>query len=108
MAGMLVGGFIWGILGDRRGRLSVLFGFILTYSLANIANAFVTNVETYQLLRFIAGIGLAGELGAAVTLVSETLNREQRGYGTAAVAAVGITGANLLRRLHFGACSEED
>lgn len=93
MAGLLLGGFIWGILGDRRGRLSVLFGSILTYSTANIANAFVTNIETYQLLRFIAGVGLAGELGAAVTLVSETLTREQRGYGTAVIAAVGITGA---------------
>jgi MFS transporter, putative metabolite:H+ symporter len=93
MAGLLTGGIIWGILGDKRGRLSVLFGSIFLYSAANIANAFVTNVEMYGLLRFIAGIGLAGELGAAITLVSETLATEFRGYGTTIVASIGILGA---------------
>jgi putative MFS transporter len=93
MSGLLVGGILWGVLGDKKGRLSVLFGSILLYSLANLANAFVTNVETYAALRFIAGIGLAGELGAAITLVAETMPIEKRGYGSAIIAAVGILGA---------------
>lgn len=93
MGGMLLGGIFWGVLADRRGRLSVLFGSIAMYSLANIANAFVTTVDQYAALRFIAGIGLAGELGAGITLVSESLGRENRGYGTTVVAGVGITGA---------------
>ncbi|MBY0471489.1 MFS transporter [bacterium] len=93
MAGMLVGGILWGVLGDKKGRISVLFGSILLYSLANLANAYVTSVEMYAVLRFLAGVGLAGELGAAITLVSEVLPKESRGYGTAIVAGVGITGA---------------
>ena len=93
MFGMLLGGILWGVLGDRRGRLSVLFGSILLYSIANIANAFATTVPMYGALRFVAGIGLAGELGAGVTLVSELLSRETRGYGTTIVASVGILGA---------------
>jgi len=93
MIGMLVGGVLWGILGDRRGRLSVLFGSISLYSLANIANGFVTSVDAYAALRLVAGIGLAGELGAGVTLVSETMSIEARGYGTTIVAAFGILGA---------------
>lgn len=93
MSGLLIGGILWGILGDKRGRVSVLFGSILLYSLANIANAFVQTVEQYSALRFIAGIGLAGELGAAITLVSEVLPKEVRGYGTAIVAGVGLSGA---------------
>ena len=93
MAGLLVGGVLWGILGDKRGRLSVLFGSIFLYSIANIANAFVWDVPSYAVLRFIAGVGLAGELGAAITLVSEMLPRETRGWGTTTVAAVGILGA---------------
>jgi MFS transporter, putative metabolite:H+ symporter len=95
MIGLLVGGIIWGIMGDKRGRLSVLFGSILLYSLANIANGFVTTVNQYALLRFIAGIGLAGELGAGITLVSETLPTKIRGYGTTLVATVGLMGAVL-------------
>jgi MFS family permease len=95
MAGLLVGGIIWGILGDKRGRLSVLFGSILIYSIANIANGFVTSVDQYALLRFIAGVGLAGELGAGITLVAEILPKEIRGYGTSLVASVGLLGAVL-------------
>lgn len=95
MIGLLLGGIIWGIMGDKRGRLSVLFGSILLYSLANIANGFVTTVDQYALLRFIAGIGLAGELGAGITLVSESLPTKLRGYGTTLVATVGLMGAVL-------------
>lgn len=93
MVGLLIGGVAWGILGDKRGRLSVLFGSIFLYSAANIANSFVQSVPMYAALRFIAGIGLAGELGAAITLVAETLPKEIRGYGTAIVAGVGLSGA---------------
>lgn len=95
MFGLLIGGIIWGIYGDKKGRLSVLFGSILLYSLANIANGFVTNVDQYAVLRFIAGIGLAGELGAGITLVSEILAKEVRGYGTTLVATLGMFGAVL-------------
>jgi MFS transporter, putative metabolite:H+ symporter len=103
MAGLLVGGIIWGIMGDKRGRLSVLFGSILLYSLANIANGFVTSVDQYALLRFIAGIGLAGELGAGITLVAEVLPTRLRGYGTTLVATVGLLGAVLANVIakHF-------
>jgi MFS transporter, putative metabolite:H+ symporter len=95
MTGMLIGGILWGILGDKRGRLSVLFGSILLYSIANIANGFVTDATTYGWLRLIAGIGLAGELGAGITLVSELLDARQRGWATTLVAGVGICGALL-------------
>lgn len=93
MGGMLVGGLFWGMLGDKKGRLSVLFGSILMYSLANIFNGMVTNVSWYAALRFISGFGLAGELGAGITLVSETMSRERRGIGTMIVATVGVFGA---------------
>ena len=93
MAGMLIGGIIWGILGDKKGRVSVLFGSIFLYSIANIANAFVNDITSYALCRLFAGIGLAGELGAAVTLISEVLPKETRGYGTAVVASLGVSGA---------------
>lgn len=93
MAGLLLGGILWGILGDKKGRLSVLFGSIIMYSLANIANGFVQDINTYAVLRFIAGIGLAGELGAGITLISETMSKEKRGYGTMIVSTVGILGA---------------
>lgn len=95
MGGMLAGGILWGILGDKRGRLSVLFGSILIYSLANLANGFVQTVDQYAWLRLIAGVGLAGELGAGITLVSESLPKEKRGYGTMIVATVGVSGAML-------------
>jgi len=93
MAGLLIGGIIWGVMGDKRGRLSVLFGSIILYSLANIANGTVTTTAQYALIRFIAGVGLAGELGAGITLVSESLSKEKRGVGTAMVAGLGLTGA---------------
>ncbi len=93
MGGMLIGGIIFGIWGDKKGRLSVLFGSIFIYSIANLLNAFVSSVEMYAILRFVAGVGLAGELGAAVTLVSEVMTKETRGYGTAIVATIGVTGA---------------
>src|SRR3546814_475393 len=95
MTGLLIGGILWGIMGDKRGRLSGLFGSILLYSLANIANGFATTVPQYAALRFIAGIGLAGELGAGITLVSEILPAHIRGYATTIIASVGITGAIL-------------
>src|SRR3954464_5223961 len=93
MVGLLLGGIIWGVMGDKKGRLSVLFGSIVLYSLANIANGMVQSVNQYALLRFIAGIGLAGELGAGITLVSELLPKEKRGLGTSLVAGFGLTGA---------------
>jgi len=104
MYGMLIGGILWGILGDKKGRLSVLFGSIFTYSVANIANGMVHSVEAYAFWRFIAGVGLAGELGAGITLVAESLPKNKRGYGTMIVASVGLTGAvvaNLVYQI-FG------
>src|SRR5690554_528852 len=93
MTGLLAGGILWGVLGDKRGRLSVLFGSIITYSLANIACGFVADPDTYKLLRFVAGVGLAGELGAGITLVSEILPKRLRAIGTSLVAGVGLCGA---------------
>jgi MFS transporter, putative metabolite:H+ symporter len=93
MGGLLIGGIIWGIMGDKKGRLSVLFGSIILYSLANIANGFVQNEMQYSIIRFIAGIGLAGELGAGITLVSELTPKEKRGLATSMVAGIGLTGA---------------
>lgn len=95
MVGMLLGGILWGVLGDRKGRLKIMFGSIFIYSLANLANGMVTSIEAYALLRFIAGVGLAGELGAGITLVSEVLHKSIRGYGTMIVASVGVSGAIL-------------
>lgn len=95
MGGLLIGGVIWGIIGDKFGRLKVLFGSILLYSLANIYNGFVQDVMTYGIIRFVAGIGLAGELGAGITVVSESMHKSKRGYGTMLVATVGVLGAVL-------------
>ncbi|WAC10008.1 MFS transporter [Dyadobacter pollutisoli] len=95
MAGMLIGGVLWGIIADKKGRLSVLFGSIIMYSVANIGNGFVTSLDQYALLRFVAGVGLAGELGAGITLVTEVLPKEIRGYGTTLVATLGVLGAIL-------------
>lgn len=93
MIGLLLGGIFWGVLGDKKGRLSVLFGSIFLYSVANIANGFAQSVESYAIWRFIAGFGLAGELGAGITLVAEIMPKEKRGYATTIVAAVGVSGA---------------
>ncbi len=93
MAGMMLGGIITGIYADKKGRVKVLFGSILLYSLANFANAFVHDVHTYAVIRFLAGVGLAGELGAGITLVSESMSVEKRGYGTILVATLGALGA---------------
>ena len=93
MVGLLIGGIVWGIMGDRRGRLSVLFGSILLYSVANFLTGYVTTLDQYAYARFVAGIGLAGELGAGITLVSELLPKEKRGIGTSLVAGIGLFGA---------------
>ena len=93
MSGLLIGGILWGVLGDKKGRLKVLFGSILLYSVANILTSFVQNVDQYAYCRFIGGIGLAGELGAGITLVSEMLPKNKRGIGTSMVAGIGLFGA---------------
>ena len=93
MLGLLIGGMVWGVLGDKKGRLYVLFGSIFLYSVANIANGFVHSIESYAIWRFIAGVGLAGELGAGITLVAEIMPKEKRGYATTIIASVGISGA---------------
>ncbi|MFZ1423198.1 MAG: MFS transporter [Saprospiraceae bacterium] len=101
MGGMLLGGIVFGILGDKLGRKSVLFSSILIYSLANIANAFVTDIHQYQIVRLIAGFGLSGELGAAITLISEIIDKERRGWGTMIVVSAGALGAvagNLIAK----------
>ncbi len=104
MIGMLIGGMIWGILGDKLGRLSTLFLTILIYSASTFANGFIHDFNQYAVLRFISGIGLAGELGVGITLVSEVMTKEHRGYGTALVSGVGIAGAVLgyLVTKYFG------
>lgn len=93
MGGLLLGGIIWGVIGDKFGRIKVLFGSILLYSFANIANAYVSNINSYAIIRFFSGIGLAGELGAGITLVSESMDKDKRGYGTMMVAVIGVLGA---------------
>jgi len=95
MIGMLLGGILWGVLGDRKGRLKIMFGSIFLYSIANLANGFADSITAYAVLRFIAGVGLPGELGAGITLVSEVLHKSVRGYGTMIVASVGVSGAIL-------------
>jgi len=104
MFGLLLGGILWGIVGDKLGRIKVLFGSILLYSIANFLNSYAGSVNTYAAIRFFAGIGLAGELGAGITLVSETMSKEKRGYGTMIVAVVGLFGAVLANIVakHFG------
>ncbi|MCX6319388.1 MAG: MFS transporter [Bacteroidetes bacterium] len=93
MAGLLIGGIIWGVMGDKKGRLSVLFGSIILYSLANIVNGFIETPTQFKIIRFIAGLGLAGELGAGITLVSELIPKQKRGIATSMVAGIGLTGA---------------
>lgn len=108
MLGLLLGGIIWGIMGDKKGRLSVLFGSIILYSIANIVNGFVQTSNQYALVRFIAGVGLAGELGAGITLVSEISSKEKRGLSTSLVAGVGLTGAVVAffisQNFHWRTC----
>src|SRR5450432_3496313 len=108
MIGLLIGGIIWGIMGDKKGRLSVLFGSIILYSIANIFNGFVHTPNQYALTRFIAGIGLAGELGAGITLVSELTSKEKRGLSTSLVAGFGLTGAIVAyfisQQFHWRTC----
>lgn len=104
MAGMLVGGILWGVMGDLKGRKSILFGSIMLYSIANLLNIFVTTIWQYQAVRFLAGLGLAGELGAAITLVSEIMTKENRGWGTALIVTLGALGAvaaALIANLHL-------
>ena len=93
MVGLLIGGVIWGTIGDKKGRLSVLFGSIALYSAANFVTGYVQTVDQYAWARFVAGVGLAGELGAGITLVSELLPKEKRGVGTSLVAGIGLFGA---------------
>ena len=93
MLGLLIGGIIWGMMADKKGRLSVLFGSIILYSVANIINGFVQTPNQYALVRFVAGVGLAGELGAGITLVTELISKEKRGLSTSLVAGIGLTGA---------------
>jgi len=93
MLGMILGGIFWGILGDKKGRISVLFGSIITYSIANTLNSFIHTIPQYEVLRFVAGFGLAGELGAGITLVNESMSKEKRGIATAFVAGFGVLGA---------------
>ncbi|WP_300601040.1 MFS transporter [Niabella sp.] len=108
MAGLLIGGILWGIWGDKKGRVKVLFGSILIYSIANICNGFVQNVQQYTAIRFFAGIGLAGELGAGITLVAELLPKEKRGIGTSIVAGFGVLGAAVAflikEEFHWRTC----
>ncbi len=108
MIGLLIGGIIWGIMGDKKGRLSVLFGSIVLYSIANIVNGFVQTPNQYALTRFFAGIGLAGELGAGITLVSELVSKEKRGLSTSLVAGIGLTGAVVAyfisQNFHWRTC----
>lgn len=109
MLGLLVGGIIWGVLGDKKGRLKVLYASIILYSLGNIANGFVQNVTQYEIVRFITGLGLAGELGAGITLVSELMPKERRGIATSLVAGIGLSGAvfaYFIREQFVGANGE--
>ena len=93
MGGMLLGGIFWGLLGDKIGRIQVLFGSILLYSVANLANAFVHDLTSYGICRFFSGVGLAGEIGAGITLVSEMMPKNRRGLATTLVATIGVSGA---------------
>jgi MFS transporter, putative metabolite:H+ symporter len=108
MIGLLIGGIIWGILGDKKGRLKVLFASIILYSLGSIANGFVHTVGQYAVVRFITGLGLAGELGAGITLVSEFMPKEKRGLATSLVAGIGLSGAVFAYfiKVQFGASPE--
>lgn len=99
LTGLILGGIVWGILGDKKGRMSTLFLTIMLYSLANIANGFVQNLDQYAILRFIAGFGLAGELGVSITLISEVMTKETRAYGSGLVSFIGILGAAVAFKI---------
>ena len=99
MTGLILGGILWGIIGDKKGRLSVLFGSIILYSVANILNGYIDSLWQYKVLRLVAGIGLAGELGAGITLVSEVMKKETRGYGGMIIACVGLLGAVVASKI---------
>lgn len=99
LIGLILGGIVWGILGDKKGRMSTLFLTIMLYSLANIANGFVQNLDQYAILRFIAGFGLAGELGVSITLISEVMTKETRAYGSGLVSFIGILGAAMAFKI---------
>jgi putative MFS transporter len=101
MLGLTIGGIVWGIIGDKKGRKHVLFGSIFLYSLATVANGFVTNIDQYTILRFIAGLGLAGELGASITLTSELLPKEKRGIAAAIIATSGVMGTVTAYFVHY-------
>ncbi len=101
MFGLTIGGILWGVLGDKKGRKSVLFGSILLYSLATIANGFVQTIEQYTWLRFIAGLGIAGELGASITLTSEMLSKEKRGIAASIIATSGVLGTIVAYYVHY-------
>src|SRR6185436_14081223 len=100
MIGLVIGGLIWGILGDKKGRTSVLFGSIFLYSAATIANGFVQDISTYTILRFVSGLGLAGELGASITLTGEILPKEKRGIAAALIATSGVMGTIVAFFVH--------
>src|SRR5258705_7785506 len=100
MLGLVMGGLVWGVLGDKKGRKSVLFGSILLYSLATIANGFVQDISTYTILRFVSGLGLAGELGASITLTGEMLPKEKRGIAAAIIATSGVMGTIVAFFVH--------
>src|ERR1700733_8894944 len=108
MLGLLIGGIVWGVLGDKKGRLKVLFASIILYSLGSIANGFVHTVDQYAAVRFITGLGLAGELGAGITLVSELMPKERRGIATSLVAGIGLSGAVFAYfiKVQFGSSPE--
>src|ERR1700742_4093258 len=108
MIGLLLGGNLWGILGDKKGRLRVLFASIILYSLGSIANGFVHNITQYEIVRFVTGLGLAGELGAGITLVRELMPKERRGLATSLVAGIGLSGAVFAYfiKVQFGASEE--
>ena len=95
--GILLGGIVWGIFGDKIGRLKVLYGSIAFYSVATLLNGYLTpawgnTYFYYSSFRFLSGFGLAGELGIGITFVSEMMEKEKRGIGTMIIAAFGILG----------------
>jgi MFS transporter, putative metabolite:H+ symporter len=101
MIGLLIGGIVWGVLADKKGRLSVLFASIIIYSIANFMTGYAATINQYAWYRFVAGLGLAGELGAGIALVSELLPKDKRGIGTSLVAGIGLSGAVVAYFVHY-------